>query len=70
MFPKRKLEVRVVKDETAEETVAPQIIDIKKEDIVYVVRETAEVVVISAICILATVFVANTLERIIVNKLK
>ncbi len=70
MFAKRKLEVRVVKDETSDEEVTAQIISIPKEDVVYVVRETTEIVVLGTVCIIGAVFVKSALTQIVTNILK
>lgn len=70
MFAKRKLEVRVVKDENAEEAaVTTPIISISPTDITYVVREITEYAVLGTICILGAVFVKTTLDKLIDNML-
>ena len=69
MFKNKKLEMRIVRDNPSEdsETIVDTSVMIDSDTAIKIIRETAQIVTISTIAIIGTVFLARTAEHLITN---
>ena len=69
MFKNKKLEMRIVQDNPSEdsETIVDTSVMIDSDTAIKIIRETAQIVTISTIAIIGTVFLARTAEHLITN---
>lgn len=69
MFKNKKLEMRIVQDTPSEdgETIVDTSVMIDSDTAIKIIRETAQIVTVSTIAIIGTVFLARTAEHLITN---